>query len=471
MNNTLTMFGGAIKTLGIEEIKGRRVGRLGGTLCLHSTANDPDATRARDYFDASTDFKMIDGMEVPVYFHHGLHERIGVKQIGTARIWRDELGVQIEAEIYLDDADGLKSYNDACAGKLGWSSGTAAHLVQRTRIETKSGRAHHITYWPLGLDASLTPTPAEPRNVATEIKSLLVSQETEESTLESALLDSVALLKMVDETEFSIEDGIKRFDPNQARDKDGKWSGGGTHSGLLQHTHEHVKPKDWHERTQDEAVAMFERSFAGATFDISKRHQIDNSHEHRVAIQHPKRDAPIVESVREPAGADYTPAQVQKIAIAQLAANNHRAWIEKAMGEGKPIPEHIARSYGLHPDQGGNASIKPDERAPYQKLQTEYVLDKQRSPVGRIDQVVLTEQTTQNAYEREHRKQVEAAVERQDYVPRQVLADYPDLADKVARRYSGTRQEMKALQIKYLQSQLLTAQVDMLRSDLQLQSL
>jgi HK97 family phage major capsid protein len=39
-------------------------------------------------------------------------------------------------------------------------------------IERETGKAQHITRWPLGLDASLTPTPAEPRNTVMPIKSL-----------------------------------------------------------------------------------------------------------------------------------------------------------------------------------------------------------------------------------------------------------------------------------------------------------
>ena len=49
---------------------------------------------------------------------------------------------------------------------MGWSSGTAAHLVEREPM----GRAAKIVSWPLGLDASLTPTPAEPRNVTMPLK-------------------------------------------------------------------------------------------------------------------------------------------------------------------------------------------------------------------------------------------------------------------------------------------------------------
>jgi len=59
-------------------------------------------------------------------------------------------------------------YQMAEKGKLGWSSGTAGHLVE----EERKGNAVWIKSWPLGLDASLTPTPAEPRNTAQPLKSI-----------------------------------------------------------------------------------------------------------------------------------------------------------------------------------------------------------------------------------------------------------------------------------------------------------
>jgi hypothetical protein len=56
------------------------------------------------------------------------------------------------------------------AGKLGLSSGTAAHLVERKAV---GGGVHEVLRWPLGLDASLTPTPAEPRATAHCLKTLV----------------------------------------------------------------------------------------------------------------------------------------------------------------------------------------------------------------------------------------------------------------------------------------------------------
>jgi hypothetical protein len=173
---TLVMGGSGLVAVGAIKTAAGNFGRLGGTLCLHSTAADPDGTAARDFFDARTDFRMQNGIKSPVYYHHGLDKFVGVKALGDAILYRDSGGVQIDEDksfISLDDLDGRKTYERAERGELGWSSGTAAHLVKRTPVETKSGRSHHIDYWPLGLDASLTPAPAEKRNIATAIKSLI----------------------------------------------------------------------------------------------------------------------------------------------------------------------------------------------------------------------------------------------------------------------------------------------------------
>jgi hypothetical protein len=74
--------------------------------------------------------------------------------------------VWAETQLALRDAYEKRIYGLAEAGKLGWSSGTAAHLVKREPV----GGAMKIMHWPLGLDASLTPTPAEPRNTVVALK-------------------------------------------------------------------------------------------------------------------------------------------------------------------------------------------------------------------------------------------------------------------------------------------------------------
>lgn len=228
-NNSLIMAGGVIAPGGVYAIKGKRVGKLSGMLCLFSTANDPDSTKARDFFNGNTDFKFTEGMSTPIYFHHGLDRDTGVKVIGTGTLHRTTRGIEIKAEIDLDDPDGLACWREAKRGRMGWSSGTAEHLMQREPVMAASGQmSHHITHWPLGLDASLTPNPAEPRNRAVAIKSLIAEIESIELDIER--LDELGPDPFADDDEDIIQSAVK-FDENEPRDEDGKWSGGGSGTG------------------------------------------------------------------------------------------------------------------------------------------------------------------------------------------------------------------------------------------------
>lgn len=159
-DDTLVVFGGEVKALAD--------GRVGGYLLRYSGTIDPDLTR--DYFDAATNT----GPHTvsPIYYQHGKDPQIKGRQIGTGSLRRDDVGVWVEAQLNLRDDYEKAIYQMAKDGKLGWSSGTAAHLVERERV----GKSYHVKTWLLGLDASLTPTPAEPRNSALPLKSLFTEQ-------------------------------------------------------------------------------------------------------------------------------------------------------------------------------------------------------------------------------------------------------------------------------------------------------
>ena len=186
---TLITIGGSVKTAG-DNSKA-----VEGYLVRFTTENDTDITRLRDYFTKSTDFDIERSNQISMYYDHCLDPVMKKTRIGQVTAEVDDIGVYVKGEVdcvsefksYMqtlpDDvkvqawaAKQLKAREDyeqailkmAREGKLGWSSGTATHLVQR---EKKSNGANEIRKWPLGLDASLTPTPAEPRNAAA-IKSL-----------------------------------------------------------------------------------------------------------------------------------------------------------------------------------------------------------------------------------------------------------------------------------------------------------
>jgi hypothetical protein len=166
MPEQMIAFGDCVKALGETPEGGLH---LGGYLVQFGSAAQHDATPYHDYFDATTDFG--DVKETDVWYHHRrpLKTRDGgeitvKRRIGKGKLSADEHGVLIDAITFnRDEYDRvLNKAIKATLNKHGWSSGTASHLVERDKAQ---GGAHHIRVWPLGLDASLTPTPAEPRGL------------------------------------------------------------------------------------------------------------------------------------------------------------------------------------------------------------------------------------------------------------------------------------------------------------------
>ena len=144
--DALLAFGGEIKALGD--------GRVGGYLVRFTGPDAPDLTG--DYFSPATDFDAETGDRVTVYYNHGLDDTLKRRKLGRGELRFDDVGVWVEAQLQMRDEYERAVYAMAEAGKLGWSSGTLPNLVERE----DEGKAQRITHWPLGKDASLTPTPA-----------------------------------------------------------------------------------------------------------------------------------------------------------------------------------------------------------------------------------------------------------------------------------------------------------------------
>ena len=157
---TLVSFGAEVKALGD--------GRVGGYLIRYGNPKEPDLEG--DYFTSGTDYGVTDGSNLPVYYQHGMDGTLKNRRIGRGLVKFDEIGLWLEAQLELRDEYERAIYELAQAGKLGWSSGAAGHLVEREPV----GKAYHIKSWPIA-EGSLTPTPAEPRNSAILLKSLYVS--------------------------------------------------------------------------------------------------------------------------------------------------------------------------------------------------------------------------------------------------------------------------------------------------------
>lgn len=154
--DTLVSFGGEVKSIGDNKI--------GGYLVLFSTDKDPDL--ASDFFSAETDYGTHKSTDI--LYDHGFDKILKSRSIGTGELSVKDAGIWLEAQLNMRDEYESAVMELVKDGKLGWSSGTASHLVERE----ERGKSMFIKKWPLGLDASLTPTPCEPRTKAVPLKSL-----------------------------------------------------------------------------------------------------------------------------------------------------------------------------------------------------------------------------------------------------------------------------------------------------------
>ena len=171
MDEQLVTIGGELKALGD--------GKVGGYLVRFGDAETPDAMG--DYFTAATDFGIVD--RAIGWVHHrqpmespktGQKARYTQRLRNPVKLVKDDIGILAEVMLDLRDTYENMFYKAADAGKLGWSSGTAPHLVER---EYNDNGTAWIKQWPLGDDASLTPAPVEPRTRVVSLKSYMELSE------------------------------------------------------------------------------------------------------------------------------------------------------------------------------------------------------------------------------------------------------------------------------------------------------
>ncbi len=156
MDEALIYFGDAVKAMG--------GGKVGGYLVLFSTDSDPDLTG--DFFTKNTDFFFDEAPKAVILYDHGLDPTLKARKLGRGSLRIDDVGVWVETQLELRDEYEKAIYAMAEAGKLGWSSGSAPHLVERTPVK----KSVEIKSWPI-VEASLTPVPTEPRTAAITLKS------------------------------------------------------------------------------------------------------------------------------------------------------------------------------------------------------------------------------------------------------------------------------------------------------------
>ena len=153
----------SVKVFQGSEIKATGRGMVKGYLVRFGSANDTDLER--DYFTKNTDFGMefVDGSshKLGLYYNHGMDPVVKTKKIGYGTIKMTDNGLWYEAQLDLADEYAKMIYDLAQKGKLGFSSGAASHMVDREKV----GKSFEIKRWNLA-EASLTPQPAESRNMA-----------------------------------------------------------------------------------------------------------------------------------------------------------------------------------------------------------------------------------------------------------------------------------------------------------------
>lgn len=147
-------------------VKAAADGTVSGYLVRFTGPEDPDIDG--EFFDAATDFDVETWPAATrCYYNHGLDKTLGKTKLPRGTMKRDEVGIWVETQLDLADRYERAIHSLAKAGKLAWSSGSLTHLADYEAV----GAVKRIKYWPLGLDASMLPTPAEPRNRVVALKS------------------------------------------------------------------------------------------------------------------------------------------------------------------------------------------------------------------------------------------------------------------------------------------------------------
>ena len=149
-------FGSAIKALGDNKI--------GGYLVRFSGPKDPDLVG--DFFTKDTDFGPHLDHDIGLYYGHGFDPMMKARIVGMGKVTPDDAGLWFEAQLEARDDYDKYIAELIDAGKLSYSSG--AVMVDR---EQKGNGSYEIKSWVLS-EASLTPTPAEPRNLVMPVKAI-----------------------------------------------------------------------------------------------------------------------------------------------------------------------------------------------------------------------------------------------------------------------------------------------------------
>ena len=164
MEDTLVAYGSEIKA--IDETPDAV--KFAGWLVVFNTH---DISPLHDKFTKSTDYDIEDGDPCTIYYDHGLNGTIKAAKLGKGKMFIKDAGIWFEGEVQ-KRKDYLKEHGDKIIDGLkqslmSLSSGVPAHLVERKAVDG----GHEVLKWPLGKDASITMTPAEPNALCVSLKS------------------------------------------------------------------------------------------------------------------------------------------------------------------------------------------------------------------------------------------------------------------------------------------------------------
>ncbi len=207
MEDNLIYFGDAVKAMG--------EGKVGGYLVRWGNPETPDLTG--DFFTPESDLGIEPESRLPVFYDHGMDPHFKNKRIGRGTVRFDDVGAWFEAQLEMRDEYERSVYKLAEAGALGWSSGAAGHLVEKEAV----GKAWRIKSWVIA-EASLTPTPAEPRNAAISIKTFYQPEEVQENHEEEIMSEEVKTAEPVDMgkvVEDAITQALKKYEESQPQVK------------------------------------------------------------------------------------------------------------------------------------------------------------------------------------------------------------------------------------------------------------
>jgi phage head maturation protease len=182
--------GGSIKAVGDD-------GEFEGYLMRWGSPGQTDVSVDRDYFTRETELgRAIKAGTLDVYYGHALPEISGIKNaladtpIGeTTEAKADDEGLWIKGQLDLRKKYVERLYREGIkAGQMGLSSGAVSHLVRRERQANGSNK---VVRWPV-YEASITPTPAEPRTSVYSVKTLMQSNEGGQATWTAELKNLVS---------------------------------------------------------------------------------------------------------------------------------------------------------------------------------------------------------------------------------------------------------------------------------------